>query len=236
MATVFGLACCFDWGWALKHETVNGHLPLWRMLAVVLALVAFVLVPFIIWGEQMDRAVPRLVEDQTTKWAIALTGVALLVADVLLPVPSSIVSISLCLLLGPAWGVPAVFAGMVGAFALGYFSGLLLPADRLRAWVGARTWDSLVAGRQATGMLWIASSRPIPVLAEVTAILAGSLRLPFGPSLLAAAASSLLVATAYGAAAWLGLDRADSSIEILVICAACLPAASWVALQVIRRA
>jgi hypothetical protein len=74
------------------------------------------------------------------------------------------------------------------------------------------------------------------VLAEVTAILAGSLRLPFGPSLLAAAASSLLVAAAYGAAAWLGLDQADSSIAILVICAACIPAASWGVLRVIRRA
>ncbi len=220
----------------MKYENVTGRPQLWRMLAIVLALVAFVLVPFIIWGEQMDHAVPRLVEDQTTKWAIALTGVALLVADVLLPVPSSIVSISLCLLLGPAWGVPAVFAGMVGAFALGYLAGLMLPAERLRAWVGARTWDSLAAGRQTTGMLWIASSRPIPVIAEVTAILAGSLRLPFGPSLLAAAASSLLVAAAYGAVAWLGLDQADSSIAVLAICAAFLPAASWGALRFIRRA
>ncbi|MBG6077805.1 hypothetical protein [Polaromonas sp. CG_9.11] len=204
------------------------------MLIVVLVLAAFVVVPFIIWGEQMDAHASNFVHDQATRWAIALIGIGLLVLDVILPVPSSLVSISLCMLLGPAWGVPTVFSGMVGAFALGYLIGQLLPAARLRAWVGPETWDA-IARRQTAGMLWIAASRPVPVLAEVTAIFAGTLRLPFGASLAAAAASSLFVAVAYGLAAWVGLEQAGSSTTLLVFSAACLPAASWAALKWLQR-
>lgn len=212
----------------------SGLAPLAKMIVVVLAVAAFVIVPFVIWGEQIDARAPNFVHNQAKRWAVALIGVGLLVMDVIFPVPSSIVSISLCMLLGPMWGVPTVFVGMVGAFALGYLLGQLLPATRLRAWVGPETWDA-IARRQTAGMLWIAVSRPVPVLAEVTAIFAGSLRLPFGASLATASASSLFVAVAYGLAAWVGLDQAGSSTPLLVFSAACLPAASWAALKWLQR-
>lgn len=205
-----------------------------RMLAVIGLFAAFVIVPFVIWGEQMDASAPELLQSRATKWAIALIGVSLLVLDVVLPVPSSVVSISLCLLLGPGWGTAAVFAGMVGAFVLGFWLGQRLPAQRLRRFVGAHTWDA-VASTRTGGLLWIATSRPVPVLAEVTAVLAGSLRMPFGPSLAAASVSSLLVSIAYGVAGWLGLNQLDSSITLMVISAACLPAASWGAFCLLRR-
>lgn len=218
-----------------EPNRVLGLVPSRRILVVVLALVAFVLVPFVMWGEQMDASVPKLVEDQTTKWAVTLTGIALLVLDIFLPIPSSIVSISLCLLLGPVWGASSVFVGMVGAFVVGYLTGRMLPAARLRAWVGAQAWDSVANHWQTACMLWIAASRPVPVLAEVTAIFAGSLRLPFWLSFAAAVGASLLVATAYGIAAGLSLDQAGSSTALLVFFAACLPAASWAALKLIQR-
>jgi uncharacterized membrane protein YdjX (TVP38/TMEM64 family) len=206
-----------------------------RMIVVLLVLFAFVIVPFLIWGDQMDASAPKLVQGQATKWAIAVIGIGLLVADVLLPIPSSVVSISLCLLLGPGFGGLAVFTGMVGAFAAGYLVGHLLPAARLRSWVGAQTWDAFASKRLPAGLLWIAASRPVPVLAEVTAIFAGSVGMPFLPSLSVAALSSLLVSIAYGLAGWLGLQQADSSTALLVFSAACLPAVSWGIFQWIRR-
>jgi len=209
--------------------------PWSRMLVVLLMLFAFVIVPFVIWGDQMDASAPRLVQGQAAKWAIALIGIGLLVADVLLPIPSSVVSISLCLLLGPGLGGLAVFSGMVGAFAVGFLVGRLLPATRLRNWVGAQTWDAFASKRLPASLLWIAASRPVPVLAEVTAIFAGSVGMPFLPSLSVAALSSLLVAIAYALAGWLGLHQAASSTALLVFSAACLPAASWGAFQWLRR-
>lgn len=206
-----------------------------RMLAVLLLLATFVIVPFVIWGDRMDIQAPKLMQSQATQWAIALTGIALLVLDVLLPIPSSVVSISLCFLLGPAWGALAVFVGMVGAFAVGFLVGRLLPTSRLRRWVGGRTWDAVASARRSGGLLWIATTRPIPVLAEVAAVFAGTSGIPFVPALAAASVSSLLVASAYGFAAWMGLNQLDSSLTLLVISAAFLPAASWAALRWLRR-
>ena len=196
---------------------------------------AFVIIPFLLWGEQMDARAPQAVQGQATQAAVAVTGITLLVLDVVLPVPSSVVSIAMCLLLGPLWGGLAVFVGMVGAFAAGYLLGRLLPVARLRAWVGGPTWDALASKHLPASLMWIAASRPVPVLAEVFAVFAGSVRMPWLPALASAAASSLLVATAYALAAWLGLSQAESSTAIAVFAAACLPAVGWGAWQWIRR-
>ena len=210
-------------------------LPWLRMLTLVMVLVVFVLLPFALWGEQMDANMPRLVRDQTTKWAVAWIGIGLLVLDVVLPVPSSVVSVSLCFLLGPVWGALTVLVGMVGAFTAGFWLGRLLPTVRVRRWVGARTWDAVAATGRSAGMWWIAASRPVPVLAEVTAVVAGSLRFPFATSLAAATFSSVLVSAAYGASAWLGFGQLGSSTALLALSAICLPAASWAVFQWWRR-
>lgn len=213
--------------------------PSARILVFVLLLVTLVIVPFILWGEQLDVTAPKLLRDQPTRWAIAVFGVALLCFDVLLPVPSSVVSVTLCLLLGPVMGGVAVFVGMFGAFALGLSIGRLLPAERLRRWIGAETWDALAAKRLPASLLWIAASRPVPVLAEVTALFAGSLRVPMTASLAVAALASLLVAAAYALAVWLGMSDGSQgggwSTPLLAFSAACLPAASWIAYRWIRR-
>jgi uncharacterized membrane protein YdjX (TVP38/TMEM64 family) len=205
------------------------------MFVVFLLFAAFVIVPFVIWGERMDANAPEFVQGQATKWAVALAGIGLLVLDVVLPVPSSVVSISLCFLLGPAWGATAVFVGMVGAFVVGFLLGRLLPTTRLRTWVDAQTWDAVSSKHRTGGLWWIAASRPVPVLAEVAAVFAGSLGMPFAPSLAAASLSSLLVSVAYGIAGWLGLQQAGASMSLLVLSAACLPVASWTAYQWWRR-
>jgi uncharacterized membrane protein YdjX (TVP38/TMEM64 family) len=215
--------------------------PLGRIVALLLLLLAFVIVPFVLWGEQLDAAAPKLLRDQPTRWAIAAIGISLLFLDVLLPIPSSVVSVTLCLLLGPALGGAAVFVGMVGAFALGLLIGRLLPEERLRHWVGTDTWDALAAKRLPARLLWIAASRPVPVLAEVTALFAGSLRVPYKASMAVAALASLLVAAAYALTTWVGMpdgtqdNRAAWSTPLLVFSAACLPAASWLGYRWIRR-
>ena len=206
-----------------------------KMLVLVLALCAFVIGPFVIWGDQMDAQAPQLVQDQPTKVLIALIGVVLLTSDVLLPIPSSVVSISLCLLLGPGLGGLAVFAGMLAAFSAGFVVGRMLPAARLRNWVGPQTWDAFASNRLHASLLWIAGTRPVPVLAEVTAICAGSLGIPFLPCMAAAAASSLFVSITYSLVGWFGLHSGSSSTALLVVVAASLPAASWGAYRWVRR-
>ena len=206
----------------------NAH-PL-RLAVATIALLAFVLVPFALWGEQLDRQVVEGLQRLPSHYgAIAAIGITLLVIDVLLPVPSSAVAVFVCFALGPVGGAVTVFIGMVLAFAAGYGLGALVPAPRLRAWIGQPIWDSLVdAGTGfGPGLVWIGATRPIPVLAEAAAVAAGSLRLSLFPSLLAAAIASAAVAAAYGFATAASTGLASESIAAGVVVAGLLPATCW---------
>jgi uncharacterized membrane protein YdjX (TVP38/TMEM64 family) len=101
----------------------------------------------------------------------ALVGVGLLVVDVALPVPSSLVMIAHGALFGVALGTLLSVLGCTGAalvgFAVGRRGGPLLarlvgPEERARA-------EGLLA---RWGTLAIVVTRPVPLLAETTAIMA----------------------------------------------------------------
>jgi uncharacterized membrane protein YdjX (TVP38/TMEM64 family) len=180
--------------------------PWIRLALILVALAAAIILPFLLWGEDIERLAPDLLSGADTRLLIAGIGVALLVTDLVLPIPSSIVSVTLCLLLGPLLGALAVALGMLGGFLCGYLLGRLLPRAALRRWVGAELWDAVSRRAADSGALWIMASRPVPVLAEATAVIAGSLGVPFPTALAAALASSLGVAACYGVAAAAGLS------------------------------
>jgi uncharacterized membrane protein YdjX (TVP38/TMEM64 family) len=218
-----------------KILNVSRLQSLGKFSVLVASLIAFVLIPFILWGEQMDEHTPKLLQSPTAKWSIALIGVGLLAFDVILPVPSSVISIGLCFLLGPFYGALAVFIGMTSSFSLGYIIGRLLPVTYLRHWIGHEAWDTVSFKSRPINFAWIVITRPIPILAEVTAILAGSLHLPLIPTFASASLSSILVSIAYGAASLPGIRQTDSSLAILVISVACLPVLTWIAFRLIQR-
>ncbi len=126
----------------------------------------------------------------------AAVGVGLLVADVLLPVPSSLVMVAHGALFGVWVGTLLSLAGSVGAalfgFAIGRRGGglmerLVSPAERERADGLLRRW----------GALAIIVTRPVPLLAETVAIMAGTSSLGWGRVTLAALAGSLPPALLY---------------------------------------
>jgi len=126
----------------------------------------------------------------------ATIGVALLIADVVLPVPSSLVMIAHGALFGVLVGTLLSLVGSVGAtlvgFAIGRRGGTMLerlvPADeRARA-------DRLLA---RWGALFIVVTRPVPLLAETVAILAGASSISWKSAALAAVTGSLPPALLY---------------------------------------
>jgi uncharacterized membrane protein YdjX (TVP38/TMEM64 family) len=126
----------------------------------------------------------------------AALGVGLLIADVLLPVPSSLVMVAHGALFGVALGTLLSLLGSAGAalfgFAIGRRGGKLLELvvtreERTRA-------DSLLA---RWGALAIIVTRPVPVLAETVAIMAGASSLSWSNVLLASLAGSLPPALLY---------------------------------------
>ncbi|HEX8185669.1 MAG TPA: VTT domain-containing protein [Blastocatellia bacterium] len=126
----------------------------------------------------------------------AVIGVALLIADIVLPVPSSLVMIAHGALFGVIAGTLLSLAGSVGAALVGFAIGRrggpalerLVPQDeRERA-------DRLLA---RWGALFIIVTRPVPLLAETVAILAGASTISWKSATLAAVAGSLPPALLY---------------------------------------
>jgi uncharacterized membrane protein YdjX (TVP38/TMEM64 family) len=126
----------------------------------------------------------------------ACVGVGLLIADVVLPVPSSIVMVAHGALFGVLWGTMLSLLGSVGAavfgFAIGRRGGALLervvtPAERARASSILERW----------GTLAIIVTRPVPLLAETVAIMAGASSMQWRTMIVASFAGSLPPALLY---------------------------------------
>jgi uncharacterized membrane protein YdjX (TVP38/TMEM64 family) len=196
-----------------------------RMTAVLGVLLVFVLVPFALWGDALERAAPLWLQAQDARVWLAVFGVALLVVDVALPVPSSLVAVMLCLALGPLWGGACVATGAWLSFVVGYGLGRLVPESRLRRWVGPALWDRLRDRASDRALWWIAVARPLPVLAEVSALLAGVWRLPPLRAFAHAAAAAVVLGALYGASVWIGRDAPHIAATVLALLL--LPAVTW---------
>lgn len=125
-------------------------------------------------------------------------GIGLLIVDVLLPVPSSLVMLAHGALFGLVGGTLISLVGSIGAgavaFALGRRGGPLLdrlvpPEERARA-------DRLLAQHGAVALV---VSRPLPLIAETVALLAGTSPLSWGRALAAITAGSVPAALLYAA-------------------------------------
>lgn len=157
---------------------------------------------------------------------------ALLVADFALPVPSSLLLAYLGaahgVWLGAALGAGSHLAGGAIGFAIGRASRGAVgrwmgEADRARA-------DGLL---ERWGMLGIAATRPIPVLAEAVAIIAGTSRSVGWSRYLAAAAASGFPYAAINAAA--GSQARQGSFGLAVAVAVGIAIALWLGSRIFLR-
>src|SRR5687767_1050027 len=168
-----------------------------RYLLIIAALIAvFTILFFIVEA----LGVPLL--SDPTPWMkqggslAAGLGVGLLIADVLLPVPSSLVMVAHGALFGVVVGTLLSLLGSLGAALLGFAIGrrggkfleqVVTPAERARADYLLTRW----------GALAIIVTRPVPLLAETVAIMAGASPMSWSNVFLASLAGSLPPALLY---------------------------------------
>lgn len=139
----------------------------------------------------------------------AAFGVALLIADVLVPVPAALVMIANGALFGVALGTALSMLGSLGATAFGFWLGRRGGPwlDRLMSAEERRRGDALL---DRFGVLAVVVTRPVPVLAETVAILAGTSPMRWGRLMLAAGAGSLPAALLLALTGATGLPLDDS--------------------------
>ncbi|MBK9451502.1 MAG: VTT domain-containing protein [Bacteroidetes bacterium] len=106
------------------------------------------------------------------KWVAALAGIGLLVADVVAPVPSSIIMFVNGVLFGVFLGSLLSILGGLGATLTGHWIGTKGEAAGKR-WMGEMALDRARTFFQKHGLIALIVSRPIPILAEAISIIAG---------------------------------------------------------------
>lgn len=163
----------------------------------MIVVLAIPIIPFLLFGEQMNAYLSQWREHPpATAWIVS-TVVALLASDIFLPVPSSLV----CTLAGGQLGA------MLGTFVT--WMGMNLGA--IIGFALARKWGPAFAKRfsredeieragamsQRFGPALLAVSRGVPVLAEATVLWMGIHQLPWRQFWLPVLASNLVLAIVY---------------------------------------
>ena len=103
----------------------------------------------------------------------AVCGVGLLLADVVLPVPSSVVMIAHGVLFGALAGAALSLIGGVGAAWVGYGLGRCAGPPVLRRVCSAAEQARAARFVDRWGVLAVVVTRPVPLLAETVAVMAG---------------------------------------------------------------
>jgi uncharacterized membrane protein YdjX (TVP38/TMEM64 family) len=144
-----------------------------RWSVFVLLLLSFVLIPFFLFEGRINALVQSTLASATSVLLITAAVVGFLVADVVLPVPSSFVLTTTGYLLGAGSGTAVCFVGMTCASLAGYWLGRYAANAVAKRIVGAAQLDRFGAVWQRYGDTVLVAFRAVPVLAEATTILAG---------------------------------------------------------------
>jgi hypothetical protein len=182
-----------------------------KIILFVGLVMALVIVPFLIFGEQLESSVlPWLESREHQIGLLTLAGILLLAADSVAPVPATVVIMFLAWkggwvagivggTIGMSLGVLA--AGWLGREAVGHIAPKIIPDAELR-----RLRESL----QRRLVLTLACLRSVPVLAETSVIVAAAAGVPVRKIFWATVVPNFVVAVIYSVAAATSRSAQDS--------------------------
>lgn len=205
-----------------------------RIWIIPLLLLLGIIVPFLLWGEAFETllspsAMRSLLErHRAIGWLI---GIALLVADLFLPIPSTIVMSALGWLYGPLTGG---LVASVGLFLSAQLAFHLSHRFGRRIAVRLADEESLAAAAlwfSKAGGACVAVSRCLPVLSEAIACLAGLSGFPQRDFLVASLLGTLPAGFAFAYIGQLGHEDSTTATAL----SALLPILLWVAYRRISR-
>jgi uncharacterized membrane protein YdjX (TVP38/TMEM64 family) len=159
--------------------------------------------------------------------------IALLAGDVLLPIPSSVISVFAGSAFGLAWGAAVIWAGLMAGCLLGYALGAVPGRGLANRVVGRRDVAGMGRLFEGAGPLVLVLARAVPVLAEASVLAAGAARMPLATFLLTTGLSNIGVALAY---AGVGATAAATGSFLLAFIGMCsVPALGWLAWSRLKR-
>jgi uncharacterized membrane protein YdjX (TVP38/TMEM64 family) len=175
---------------------------------VLLGLFALVLVPFALLAGTLESWSAAVLRSQGATLMAAAAGGALLSADIVLPIPSSLVLTTLGAILGAVPGTLVGAAGLTCGCAIGYSLGRI-SSRAGQQWLGATGDDSIGPLLGRYGLAVVVACRAVPVLAEASIVAAGIGRIPPLRCLGAASLANVGMAAVY---AGVGSRAAEASM------------------------
>jgi uncharacterized membrane protein YdjX (TVP38/TMEM64 family) len=204
----------------------SGMAPFWRLAGLFLGLAAIIALPFVIWGAHFEALFGP---DRLREWFAAYRGsawliaIGLLLSDLALPVPNTVIIAALGAIYGPLVGGLVATVGVCLPGLLGYglsrrFGRPL--ARRLFSTADLATAEALFA---RSGGWMVALSRWLPILSEAIACMAGLARMPPGRFALALLCGAAPLGFAVAA---VGHAGSEQPLLTLALCAV-LPLPIW---------
>ncbi len=162
-------------------------------------LLAAILVPYFLYEDPISSWSQAFLDREDSRWFVGAVLGGLLAADLVLPVPSSVLSTSAGYLLGLWTGSLVTWTGMTAGCLIGYGLGATAGQKLTRRFVGDDELARASLARNRFGDWMIVICRAVPVLAEASVLFAGVTRMPLRRFVMLAALSNLGIALTYSA-------------------------------------
>jgi len=197
---------------------------LFRTLPLMCVVLLLPILPFLFLGGQLDDWLRGLAENPPPPIATFALIVALLATDILLPIPSSVISTLSGWQLGWFWGMLATWVGMNLGAMIGFALSRRYGTSFASYFSRGQDLERIRTVSDRYGPLVLVLTRAMPVFAEASVLMAGIHQLAWRRFLPAVICSNLGIAIAYAAFGdyaernqWLPLALAVSvAVPILV--------------------
>jgi len=201
-----------------------------RLLLLVLLLLALTIVPFVIWGGDLEASLSEKGAAGWMRgfggWAWA-AGIGLIASDIALPIPATAVMAALGIIYGPWVGGAISAAGSILAGMLGYSVCRMIGPATARKLAGATGLDQAKLLFECWGGWIVAGSRWLPVLPETISFLAGLTAMPVRRYIAALACGAVPLGFVFATAGYLGSNH---PVVTMAICAIA-PIVLWLTVQ-----
>lgn len=204
-----------------------------KWVVIALALFAAVSMPFVLFeGPVLHFAASLFEPGGPAAPLLALVIFGLFAGDVVLPVPSSLVSVAAVALFGWAGGL-LIWVGMSVGCALGYWLGGRAARPLALRYLGRAELERARRIAEDVGPATLVLTRAVPVLAEAATVAAGLAAMPLARFAAATGLANAGIALVY-AAAGAAVPGSGESFLMLFAAAVALPALGWLAFRLLR--
>lgn len=162
-------------------------------------LLAAILIPFFLYEEPINAWVQGFLKQEDAPWLVSAILAGLLAADLVLPIPSSVLSTAAGYLLGLWTGSFVTWTGMTLGCLIGYGLGATAGRKLTRRIAGDDELERASHAQSRFGDWTIVIFRAVPVLAEASVLFAGIAGMPVRRFLLLTTLSNAGIALAYAA-------------------------------------